>query len=188
MWGLLKPETRVRRFLDRLTGRRPADWRCPTCGQAHENLPAATSKAPLVWEIASDAERAADFELTSDFCVWKLEHFFIRACLEIPCTDRDGEVLNFGVWTSLSRESFQRYHEAFETQPATAPPTMFGWLSNSLPGYPETLNLKCNVHPRTDGLRPLIELQACDHPLYLQQRDGLTFAEIAAYLHEHLDL
>lgn len=66
--------------------------------------------------------------------------------------------------------------------------TMFGWFSNSLPGYPETMNLKCHVQPRESGLRPIIELEPTDHPLSIQQREGIKFEEAVAYCHEHIGL
>jgi hypothetical protein len=131
----------VRRFLDRLTGRRAesaASWTCPTCGERHDELPAATAHAPLVWDQASPWERADDFDLTSDTCIWKGEHYFIRGVLELPLTDREG-VFSFGVWTSLSRESFARYLPTFEAEneaDRVELPPMFGWFSNSLPASP----------------------------------------------------
>jgi len=188
----------VRRFLDRLIGRHPAsaaavkDWVCATCGQTHDELPAATFPAPLAWAQASEQEQADDFDLTTDTCIWRNdegEHYFVRGVLELPLTDREG-VLSFGVWTSLSRDSFFRYLPTFEEENEADRidmPPMFGWFSNSLPGYPETLNLKCTLHARTGGLRPLIELEETDHPLSVGQRAGIPFSEAVAYIHAHLD-
>jgi hypothetical protein len=96
------------------------------------------------------------------------------------------DVLSFGVWSSLSRESFQLYMGKFGSKNRTKLPPMFGWFSNSLPGYPETLNLQCHVHPQARGLRPLIVLEPSDHPFAIQKRDGISFAEAVAYVHEHL--
>jgi hypothetical protein len=182
----------VRRFLDRLAGRRASveAWTCPTCGEAHDELPAVVASTPLVWEQASQQEQVDDFDLTTDTCIWKDEHYFLRGVLELPFTDREG-VLSFGVWTSLSRESFFRYLPTFEEENEADRlefPPMFGWFSNSLPGYPEALNLKCNVHARTGGLRPLIELQSTNHPLAIAQREGISFREAVDYVHAHLGI
>jgi hypothetical protein len=187
----------VRRFLDRLTGRRPAspykDWTCPTCGESHDDLPAVTAAAPLAYEQATEQEQADDFDLTTDTCIWRNdagEHYFVRGVFELPLTDRE-DVLSFGVWTSLSRDSFFRYLPTFEEEnedDRIEMPPMFGWFSNSLPGYPETLNLKCMVHPRTGGLRPLIVLEEADHPLSVGQREGITFQQAVDYIHAHLNL
>lgn len=183
----------MRRFLDRLTGSRTASatsWTCPTCGDTHDELPAVVAFAPLVWDQASQQERTDDFDLTSDTCIWKEEHYFVRGVLELPLTDREG-VLSFGVWTSLSRDSFIRYLPTFEEEHEAdriklLP--MFGWFSNSLPGYPETLNLKCSVYARTGGLRPLIELEATNHPLAVAQQEGVPFIQAVEYIHLHLGI
>lgn len=183
-------ETGVRGFLNRLLGRRAPPvkaWVCAVCGQAHDDLPAAAFPAPLVWDQASEQARADDFDLTTDTCIWEHEHYFVRACLDLPYADRDG-AFQFGVWTTLSRDNFFRYLETFDDGERGALPPMFGWFANRLPGYPETLNLKCTLHPRSEGLRPLIELETTDHPLSVQQREGIPFADAVAYVHAHLDL
>jgi len=60
--------------------------------------------------------------------------------------------------------------------------------SHSIPSYPETINLKTAVHSRDVGLRPYIELEATDHPLALEQRNGITMVrvrQIAEQMHHH---
>ena len=47
--------------------------------------------------------------------------------------------------------------------------------------------MKTRVHLRDDGARPYIELEPTDHPLAVEQRNGITadrVAEIYAY-YEH---
>jgi hypothetical protein len=67
-------------------------------------------------------------------------------------------------------------------------PSYFSWLCNSIPAYPDTLHLKTAVHTREVGLRPTIELEATDHPLSIEQRNGITVARvrsIAEKMHHH---
>ena len=54
----------------------------------------------------------------------------------------------------------------------------FGWLSTSIPGYPDTLNLKTHVHTRAIGIRPFIELEPTNHPLAIEQREGITLQRV----------
>lgn len=162
-------------------------WTCEACGETHDDLPAATFPAPEAWFFSSEEERASAFVLTADTCVWKDEHFFVRAVLEIPLIDRAGS-FEFGVWSTLSPDNFERYMALFDSpERAASLEPMFGWFSNRLPGYPETLSLKCLVHPRDDYLRPTIELEATDHPLAVQQCRGIRFADAVAYLHKHME-
>ncbi len=54
----------------------------------------------------------------------------------------------------------------------------FGWLCSRLQIYPDTLLLKTHVHPRAAGTRPYIELEPTDHPLAVEQRNGITSARV----------
>ena len=65
-----------------------------------------------------------------------------------------------------------------------------GWLSNSIPGYPETLNLQTQVHTRPLGIRPEIELEPTEHPLALEQRNGISWGrvkEIVSIANHYID-
>jgi len=64
--------------------------------------------------------------------------------------------------------------ELWDDPARTQEPAYFGWLSNSLPGYPETLNLPCDVVTAEFDLRPNIVLRDGDHPLIDEQREGIT--------------
>jgi hypothetical protein len=49
----------------------------------------------------------------------------------------------------------------------------FGWLCTKVPEYPDTVFLKTMVHQRAVGERPVVKLEATDHPLSLDQRQGI---------------
>ena len=55
----------------------------------------------------------------------------------------------------------------------------FGWLSAELPLYPSTENLKARVHLRDNGVRPYVELEPTEHPLAIEQRNGITVDRVA---------
>jgi len=46
------------------------------------------------------------------------------------------------------------------------------------PYPPSTLNLKTILHTRPLGERPLIELEPTDHPLAVEQRNGITLTRV----------
>jgi hypothetical protein len=129
--------------------------------------------APVHW----DEPRADHDQLTEDLCVWTDEElnvsYFIRGVLEIPIVDMPGSTLAYGVWSSLSERSFARAVELFDDEHVDEPP-LFGWLSNALPGYPETVNLPLNVLLQGGKLRPAFMLQDGNHPLVTEQRLGIT--------------
>ncbi|PQO43237.1 DUF2199 domain-containing protein [Blastopirellula marina] len=160
---------------------------CQTCGAFHEELPMDYgAQAPHLYYDLPEAERATRCELTDELCVIDDEFFFLRGCLEIPILDADRPLV-WGVWVSLSRDNFARTAELWETPGREAEPPMFGWLMTSLPLYPNTLSLKTHVHTRPIGERPTIELEPTDHPLAVEQREGISLARVeeiaAAILH-----
>ncbi|MBN9267578.1 MAG: DUF2199 domain-containing protein [Hyphomicrobium sp.] len=107
---------------------------------------------------------------------------YVRCVLILPIIDAD-EPLEWGVWSTLSEENFKRYRQTFGDNDQSKLGDMFGWFSSHCPGYPETAGLKCNVIARDGKQRPLIRLEPTDHPLAIDQRDGITLAravELAA--------
>ncbi|MFC4116803.1 DUF2199 domain-containing protein [Nonomuraea zeae] len=116
--------------------------------------------------------------MSSDQCVIQGQAFFVRGLIEIPVTDL-GETFSWGAWVSLSPENFARAVKLWETPGRESEPPYFGWLSTELPIYsPSTINLKANLHTRAVGRRPLIELEPTDHPLAVEQRNGITLARV----------
>lgn len=151
-------------------------FECSCCGEWHAELPMAFhAEAPVYWtpELAG----APGCELTSDQCVIHGEHFFVRGLIELPVVDT-GEMFAWGVWVSLSAQSFEHVSERWYVEGRERDEPYFGWLSSALPYEPATVNLKTNVHSRPVGARPFIELEPTDHPLAVEQRDGITQARV----------
>jgi hypothetical protein len=146
---------------------------CRCCGERHEGLPFAYGPdAPESWHdgLAGD-DRSV---LEQDYCIIQAEHFFVRGQLVIPVHDADTDFA-WTVWVSLSRPNFTRALELWTTPGREQEPPYFGWLCTGLPVYPSTtLHLKTHVHTRPVGARPLIELEATDYPLAVEQRTGIT--------------
>lgn len=153
-----------------------------TCSCCHgEHVGPALSygaKAPDLWrpQYAEDA----DSMLTGDLCSIKGQAFFIHGLIEIPVRDT-GEIFSWGVWCSLSAPNFARVVEHWQDEDRDQEPAYFGWLSTELSLYGvSTINLKTQVHTRSIGWRPFIELEPTGHPLAVEQREGISAARVAA--------
>lgn len=152
---------------------------CSCCGQCHEGLPFSYgTDAPAYWTV--DLANQPSSLLAGEQCVIEGQHFFIRGRIVLPVIDAD-EDFEWGVWVSLSRDSYTRICDLWTSPERTAEAPYFGWLSTDLPVYqPTTLNLKANVHPQPVGIRPTIELEPTDHPLAVEQHSGITLARVQA--------
>ena len=63
----------------------------------------------------------------------------------------------------------------------------FGWLVNRLAHYDETtFLLKTRAHFRPGGQRPTIELEPTDHPLAVEQRNGITLERAWEIVHRYM--
>ncbi|RYE85599.1 MAG: DUF2199 domain-containing protein [Myxococcales bacterium] len=157
--------------------------RCLHCDEEHDvsQMEPAFGEPDQLTRL-SPHERAAQVTELGDFRIWRQdgeEHFFVRCVLEVPRTD-NGSDFAFGVWSSLSASSFEAAARLYSSDKAGGP--FFGWLTNRIPGYPDTCGLALRVHVRADR-RPSLELDpTSSHPLAVQQREGITPEAIADIL------
>lgn len=159
------------------------EYVCACCGENHRGLFDLACHRPDQWQTGDD--RSANSEvnlssdcLTEDFCVLNGEHFFVRCVLPVPIVGGQGAEFGFGVWSTLSRKNFEIYVETFGGGEQGGLGPWFGWLSNAIKGYPDTLSMKCQVHPQNGRQRPLLKLDPTDHPLAIEQREGMTLDRI----------
>jgi len=155
-------------------------FRCPCCGKHHDDLPHVGIDKPDQWWDVPEEERAQRLVLTEDTCILDNEHYFIRGVIEIPVHDYP-DSFGFGVWVSQKRENFLAYLQ----QPDSADiGPFFGWLCTRIAYYEDnTLFLKSRAFFREGNLRPLIELAPADHPLVVDQRNGITQAKAWEIVH-----
>ena len=156
------------------------------CGKWHDELPLDVAYAePLYVAELDDNERAEFVTMLRDFRVLRRDgetHHFVRGVIEIPIIGMN-DVFRYGVWASLGDASFKSAREAYENDLAAGP--FFGWISNRIEGYTDTTNLKSQVHVRA-VMRPRLELEPTDHPLAIEQRDGITIERVAAIVQRAL--
>lgn len=147
-------------------------FKCSSCDNWHEGFPDVGFDRPLYASEVLEDERKRRVFLTSDLCVVDDEHFFVRCILFIPIAGVD-DVFGWGVWSTLSKENFLRYQQHYDEDMSGWQP-MFGYLSNRLPEYPDTLSLKLSVQTMAQGDRPRVTLEPTDHPLSIDQQNGMS--------------
>jgi hypothetical protein len=148
-------------------------------------MPTFGADAPLQYYAVPAEERDRRCSLGSDDCVIDEEFFFIRGCLDIPVIGEQ-DSFSWGVWVSLSKENFAKFIQHFDQPKRSHIGPFFGWLSAALPLYPDTVGLKTRAHLRDHGVRPYIEVEPTDHPLALEQRNGIPVSRVAE-IYAHLE-
>lgn len=149
-------------------------WTCSCCGKQHYGVPDSYGyDAPWYWGDRDRLNPPPGCKLNADYCKIDDEFFFVRGCIKIPVIGSENPLI-WGVWSSLSNQNFERELEVALKPERVDEPPYFGWLSTRIEIYPDTLQLKCNVRSQPPGARPLIELEPSDHPLSVEQREGIT--------------
>jgi hypothetical protein len=128
--------------------------RCRKCGKVHEEWPSLEFCSPFYYSRLTKVEKEKHAELRTDFCVIKSKKqkdYFIRAILTQKVNDHC-DSLEYGVWVLLNEESFSDYDQHFFEDDHKA--TYFGYLSNQIPGYDNTLSVRVTVHTNEGMERP----------------------------------
>ncbi len=153
-------------------------FKCHSCGELHHGMPSFGAGAPLSYFAIPEEERSRRCHLGEDDCVIDDTDYFVRGCIEIPVHGEE-EPFTWGAWVSLSEKNYWVWNDSFtETERSHLGP-FFGWLNAWLKPYPETMNLKTRLHLRDNGIRPSIELEPTDHPLALEQRNGISVDRVS---------
>ena len=165
----------------------PFTFTCPCCGEEVLGLPDMTYAEPAFARAVPEVERAQRVKLSSDLCIVDGERFFIRAVCRVPVVGA-AQDFGWGIWVSLSEENFKRYVESFDDVDQSRLGGMFGWFSNQLPHYPDTLSLQTSVFPQDNNQRPLVYINDVhdDHPLYIEQQSGMAQDKLARIYAENL--
>jgi hypothetical protein len=149
------------------------EFQCHNCGELHQGLPSFAWSYPIEVMDVPPEEREERVDLGSDDCIIDDQWFFIRGCIEIPVIGLD-EPFVWGTWVSISEQSYERFVDLYDAEGREDEPPFFAWLSHTPPGYPFQERYKTMVHLRPKPTRPLIELEPTEHPLAVDQRNGIT--------------
>jgi hypothetical protein len=153
-------------------------WTCGCCGkQFNTILLDIAYYAPDHWAAIPEAEREHRGKCDADACVIDREFFFLRGVVEIPIIGQN-ENFRWGAWVTVTKEGFWRALDLWTAEVIEDEPPLGGRLANNICSYPDTINVTAYVHLQPGKLRPAIELVSSDHPLAVEQRDGISLARV----------
>jgi hypothetical protein len=114
---------------------------------------------------------------TPDQCVIDGKDFYLRGRILVPVTGLD-EPFVWGVWAEVSPTNFVRTNELWTVEGREAEPAFPGWLNTQLPVFGETFNLELSVQTQGVGKRPHFTVVDEEHPLAVEQRNGITMQRV----------
>jgi len=144
----------------------------------HEDWPSITYGAPATYSQLTEEEKDTIAEMGSDHCIIhkpQQTDRFIRCTLMQKVNDHCDN-LYYSIWVSLSEKSFNDYMHNFNNENYLA--GYFGYLSNNLLGYENTMNIYTNVFTQAGNNRPeVVPHDDFDHPFVKDYFEGISLSE-----------
>jgi len=154
---------------------------CSKCGVYHKDIPMAYgADAPYQYYLIPDAEKAQRCILTDDQCVIDNSEFYIRGSIELNVENND-QKFRWNVWVLINREDYNRMEELWEDENRILEKPYYGRLATKLEPYPDTLNLPVSITTEPVGYIPKVHLGECNHPLYLEQENGIDQDRVVSF-------
>ena len=162
-------------------------YTCHVCNEVHEGFPAIAYNDPDPYLALSPEDRISLCRKTSDVCVIDDREFYIRCQALVPIAGHE-EMFAWGVWGSLGEESFRQYWQNYELDERDHIGPFFSWLSNMLPTeeYGDMHPVACEMRLRNGMQCPLLVVQSEDHPLYAEQRHGMSYEKALRIVRPHI--
>jgi hypothetical protein len=157
---------------------REGGFACGVCGERHDVLPLSYSvKAPFAVKTIPAEELEERIVMTPDQYVIDGKDFYLRGRILLPVIGLD-EPFVWGIWAEVSPKDFIRANELWTVEGREQEPRFPGWLYTEIPLYGDTINLEVSVQTQRVGERPRFTVVDREHPLAVEQRDGITLRRV----------
>lgn len=158
-------------------------FHCSGCGKYHKQIPMAYgADAPSQYSLIQGELRERCI-LTQDQCIIEGQQFFIKGRIELRVDNKPGN-FSWNTWVQLDEKDFKRITDLWEDENRILENPYEGKIATHLPPYPETIGLPVKIFTQQVGYKPLIELYESNHPLYLEQENGITMERVIAFAKE----
>ena len=155
--------------------------KCSNCSEDHpDDELELTFKRPDASASMSREERQVHVQENADLTVIDGKRFFIRGVLPLPVPAK-GSDYAIGLWVEVSRATFERVYDLWESDEQIDEPPFSAALANAIPSLPSTLGLVVTMTLTGPTRRPDFHLAAAEHPLYGEQTAGITPHRIHEY-------
>jgi hypothetical protein len=157
-------------------------YKCSVCGKVHDEQPFdITYHKPADYFKVPPDERKTRVMLTADLCSIDNIEFYIRGILPLPIKG-SSEEFRWGVWARVQECDFKRYIELWDGHVQEDEPAFVGYLSGGIKAYPNSDMLEVRVHLQPGDQRPRFEVVSSQHPLGIDQHNGITMEQAHSFV------
>jgi hypothetical protein len=164
---------------------------CSVCGEEHEfaSMEPTYRHPDAFLEVPPNEHELRTFGGKDERAIRTADdaerRYFFRAGMPMP-VHGESEPCHWGVWVEVSDEAWERVRELwYESDQASEPPFQ-ARLANALLGYEGTLGLPGTFTLTGPSTVPTFVLEpTLDHPLAIEQRNGVPFERRVEWLAWH---
>lgn len=150
------------------------EFECTRCSEIHKGIPTFGAECPITVLQVPEEQRESRVDLGTDDCVIDGKKFYVKGSIEIPVVGFSDPFI-WGSWVSLSEESYQEFIECFDQDSRSHVGPFVGWHCCDFAVYEkECTSLEAQIYLRDNGIRPSIKIKPTDHPLAVEQKNGIT--------------
>jgi hypothetical protein len=169
------------------TGGEMGDTRCAFCGKEHDisdtepsfRRPDAVISIPPEergFRVIDDDHACAVRDLADTS-----RQYFLRVLMPFEVAGRSSPC-SWGIWVEVSERDHEVTRALWDDPNQHLQPPFFGRLANRIWDYPSTLGLRGWVQLQSPTLIPTFLLEPSDHPLAVEQKDGVTEEKVLQWL------
>ncbi|RXH55287.1 hypothetical protein GRAN_4391 [Granulicella sibirica] len=134
-------------------------------------------KAPAAMLAIPDTDWNERVMMTPDQCVIDGNTFYLRGRIPVPVIGLE-EPFIWGVWAEVGPKDFLRANELWNTPGRESEAPFRGYLDTNVFLFGNTMNLEVWVQTQIVGHRPHFAIANEQHPLAIEQRDGITMERV----------
>ncbi|WP_439695719.1 DUF2199 domain-containing protein [Mucilaginibacter sp. AW1-7] len=149
---------------------------CSCCGKVYSEIPLCfDSDYPAYYFNVPENEVKERVEMAENLCVID-NYYFHKGELMIPINDHPKDLI-FNVWLTITKENFEIRNTLWNDPERLKQEPYFGFLHNIVPTYDNTLGIKALACENNVGFTPDIVVVEENHPLRIDQLNGITLHE-----------
>lgn len=154
----------------------PIAFKCSCCGKVYNELPLSFSgDYPAYYFEVPKNEIEQRVKLTENLCIVD-DYYFHKGELMIPINDYPKDLI-FNVWMTITKENFELRNTLWHDPERLKQQPYFGFLQNIVPTYDNSFYLKALACENNVGFTPDIVVIEENHPLRIDQLNGITLKE-----------
>lgn len=151
---------------------------CSECGLYHRDIPFSYgADEPVSYFSLTDKSNTV---INKDLCIINNNRFFIKGQIKIKVLDSEND-FSWNVWIEIAKSDFDKEEANWNNENRFLNEPYFGFIDTILNCYPDIIGLRVSVQTQKLGIIPSIRIENSNHPLFLEQENGIDMNRVTQF-------